>query len=119
MGSDDTDGRPIDGESLLPILLGKTKTRSSYIPFATNYKAPRAAIIKGDFKLLTNVSSAKADALYHLHDDPEESKNLIADHPEQAQSMKADLQAWIKSCRKSFEGKDYGGPYEQQGTFLK
>lgn len=119
IGSDRLGDRPIDGESLLPLLHGRKKTRKSYIPFASNIKAPRGAIIKGNFKLCTNLSSAKADALYHLHDDPAESDNLIADYPELAHSMKDDLQEWIESCRKSFDGDDYREPYEPQGTFLK
>ncbi|MHC5119743.1 MAG: sulfatase family protein, partial [Planctomycetota bacterium] len=119
IGSDYPDDRPVDGESLLSLLLGKTKTRKSYIPFASNIRLPRAAIIKGDFKLCTNVSSAEEDALYHLQDDPAESDNLIADKPKLAESMMADLQAWIESCRKSFDGNDYSEPYEKQGTFLK
>ena len=119
IGSDQPEDRPIDGESLLPLLLGKTQARTSTIPFASNIRGSKAALIKGDLKLCTNLSSDGTDALYHLHDDPAESNNLIADHPELAQSMKADLQAWMESCRKSFDGKDYSEPYEPQGTFFK
>jgi hypothetical protein len=43
----------------------------------------------------------------------------MADHSKLAESMKADLQAWIESCRRSFDGKDYKEPYEKQETFLK
>lgn len=111
--------RPIDGESLLPILSGRMNQRNTSIPFASVLKAPRAAIIIGDFKLCTNLSaSGSEDALYHLHDDPAEIKNLVAAHSQLAQSMKAQLRDWVNSCRKSFDGKDYEEPYTPQGRFL-
>ncbi|MEO1856490.1 MAG: sulfatase-like hydrolase/transferase [Rubritalea sp.] len=119
IGSEQPQDRPIDGESLVPILLGKAKERHTYIPFASTIKTSQLALIKGDYKLFTMPASAQGDELYHLHDDPAEANNLIEEHPERAQSMKADLKIWVESCRKSFEGKDYPEPYEQQGTFLK
>ena len=119
IGREPPQDRPLDGESLLPLLLGKTATRSSSIPFATNLKGPHAALIQGSFKLWTALNSANAAALYHLYDDPAEAANLIAEHPELAQSMQAELRGWLASCRRSFEGEDYDEPYEPQGSFLK
>jgi arylsulfatase A-like enzyme len=110
--------RPIDGESLLPLLRGQSAKRSSSIPFASNHQGGRAALIQGPFKLLTRLTSAQADELYHLHDDPGEAHNLIAVHPERARSMRAELRTWIESCRRSFEGQDYNQPYTPQGAFL-
>jgi len=119
IGSDLLDERPIDGESLLPLLLGKKKNRESSIPFASNIRLPRAAIIQGDFKLCTNLSeSGTEDELFHLHDDPAEENNLINAHSQLAASMKAQLREWVLSCRKSFDGEDYSEPYESQGSFL-
>ena len=113
------DTRPIDGESLLPILLGKINQRKTTIPFASIINKPHTAIIKGHFKLCTNLSASGAeDALYDLRNDPAETNNLIAAHQEVAQSMKAQLRKWISSCRKSFGGEDYSEPYQQQGAFL-
>jgi arylsulfatase A-like enzyme len=119
IGREPPQDRPLDGESLLPLLLGKTATRSSSIPFATNLKGPHAALIQGPFKLWTALNSANAAALYHLYDDPAEAANLIAEHPQLAQSMQAELRGWLASCRRSFEGEDYDEPYEPQGSFLK
>lgn len=119
IGFDYPDERPIDGESLLPMLHGKMKERKSYIPFASIIRKPRAAIIQEDFKLCTNMSeSGSEDALYHLHDDPAEKNNLIATHSKLAASMKAQLCEWVLSCRESFDGEDYREPYESQGRFL-
>jgi len=112
------DKRPLDGESILPLILGKSFKRRTFIPFASKIKGAQAALINGDYKFYTKLNSKKADALYHLHDDPSESKNLIQNYPEQVKSMRNDLFKWIESCRQSFEGKDYSEPYEKQGSFL-
>jgi arylsulfatase A-like enzyme len=112
--------RPIDGESLLRLLHGRIPGRDSYIPFASIIEAPRAAIIQGDYKLCTSFfESGSEDALYHLHDDPGENKNLLAENPRLAESMKARLREWIESCRRSFDGGDYEEPFESQGRFLQ
>jgi arylsulfatase A-like enzyme len=112
--------RPLDGESLVPLLEGKMKERTKSIPFASNLRSPRAALIRGDFKLCTDFSeTGEEDALYHLYKDPAEKDNLISKHPELAASMKQELRAWVESCRKSYNDGDYPEPYEKQGIFLK
>jgi len=112
--------RPIDGESLVTMLEGKMKERTRSIPFASNLRSPRAALIRGAFKLCTDFSkTGEEDALYHLYKDPAEKDNLITKHPELAASMKQELRAWVESCRKSYNGGDYPEPYEKQGAFLK
>ena len=112
--------RPLDGESLVPLLEGKRKERTKSIPFASNLTSPRAAIIRGDIKFCTDFSeTGEEDALYHLYKDPSERDNLIRQHPELAASMKQELRAWVESCRKSYNGGDYPEPYEKQGIFLK
>ena len=111
--------RPIDGESMLAPLRGKTDRRKTSIPFASIIQKPHMAMIKGHFKLCTDLSASGAeDALYHLGDDPAETKNLIAAHRQLAQSIKLELLKWIKLCRRSFDGKDYKGPYKRQGRFV-
>ncbi|MBT3200818.1 MAG: sulfatase-like hydrolase/transferase [Phycisphaerales bacterium] len=119
VGFDYPDDRPVDGESMLAMLRGKMNRRKTSLPFASIIRQPHAAMIKGQFKLCTNFSASGAeDALYHLRDDPAEAKNLITVHRQLAQSMKAELFKWIKSCRRSFDGKDYKEPYEPQGKFI-
>ncbi|MDP6506939.1 MAG: hypothetical protein QF886_25160, partial [Planctomycetota bacterium] len=46
--------------------------------------------------------------LYDLLDDPSESEDIAAEHPEVYKSMAATLEAWVASCRQSSAGKDYG-----------
>jgi len=120
IGFDIPSKRPIDGESLVPMLTGKMKERTKSIPFASNLRSPRAALIRGSFKLCTDFSeTGEEDALYHLYKDPAEKYNLITEQPELAASMKQELRAWVRSCWKSYNGGDYPEPYEKQGIFLK
>ena len=112
------DKRPLDGESILPLILNKNFERKTFIPFASKIKGTQAAFISGGYKLITNLKANKADALYHIQNDSKESKNLLKDYPEKVKSMKKELNKWIESCRQSFEGKDYSEPYEKQGSFL-
>jgi arylsulfatase A-like enzyme len=111
--------RPIDGESLLPILLGKAEQRSAYIPFASNIKKSQVALIRGNFKLLSQLPVGKRSELYHMQRDPAESNDLSANHPGLMQLMQADLQAWLASCRSSFDGNDYPEGFEPQGSLIK
>jgi hypothetical protein len=45
--------------------------------------------------------------LYHLADDPQESRDVLAAQPEQAKAMSAQLEAWLTSVARSLNGKDY------------
>lgn len=112
--------RPLDGQSILAVLQGQSKQRQTFIPFASDIQAPRAALIQGDFKLCTNLAgSAARDELFDIQQDPAEKQNLITNHSEMARSMKTRLRQWVNSCRRSFVGDDYPEPYQPQGRFLK
>jgi arylsulfatase A-like enzyme len=113
------DKRPLDGESLLPLLIGEKFNRQRTIPFASKIRTITTALIQGQYKLILNHKKSANDALYHIHDDPKESKNLIKKYPERVESMKAELDTWIESCHQSFQGKDYSEPYQIQGSFLE
>jgi arylsulfatase A-like enzyme len=45
--------------------------------------------------------------LYDLGDDPQESNDLVAQKPDRVDSMKAQLEAWLRSVVQSLNGKDY------------
>lgn len=45
--------------------------------------------------------------LYHLVDDPQESEDLFEKEPEWAETMKAQLEAWLTSVVQSLNGADY------------
>lgn len=46
--------------------------------------------------------------LYQLEQDPDESRNLAARHPERVEPMRQALEAWQESVLGSWEGADYG-----------
>jgi len=45
--------------------------------------------------------------LYNLTEDPEEKKDLVAQHTERVKSMKSELEEWQASVVRSLNGKDY------------
>jgi hypothetical protein len=45
--------------------------------------------------------------LYNLTDDAGERNNLLAQQSDRVESMKARLEAWLKSVARSLNGKDY------------
>lgn len=113
------DSRPLDGENIIPILLGKTNKRNKPIIFASKISSPKASIIQDDYKFCSNLDGKNKDELYHLHDDFSESKNIIKNHQERSITMKKIIYQWLESCNKSFYGNDYKDKYEVQGSFLK
>ncbi|HKJ78716.1 MAG TPA: hypothetical protein VKA10_04230, partial [Prolixibacteraceae bacterium] len=59
-----------------------------------------------EYKLISR-DKGETFELYNLLNDPGESKNIIAENPELAEEMKADLLAWVESCKQSQNGNDY------------
>ena len=103
------DGRPLDGISLLPALLGSGGPRSKPLAFETariTRGSPRLALIDGQMKLLSNLSE-ESDQLYHLENDPGERRDLIGERPDQGRRMRAYLKSWRESCQRSRGGADY------------
>jgi hypothetical protein len=45
--------------------------------------------------------------LFDLVEDPSESNDLAAQHPEIVKNMVATLSAWRESCQSSLNGNDY------------
>ncbi|MBA2224927.1 sulfatase family protein [Thermogemmata fonticola] len=125
VGSSDMAPYPLDGISLFPALEGKMKKR----PTPMGFLAPKPTVkdlaqsdfikdtwavwIDWPFKLMVNppgVYTKKGQGelvLYHLEDDPAERTNVADRYPEQVAKMRRDLEAWQRSVRDSFDGKDY------------
>lgn len=116
------DQRPLDGESILPLLTGKNDwRRGKAIPFATQLgpKYPEVAMIEGDYKYCGNwAEQTMRDELYRVKDDPGETVNLAEKEPERTRRMRKALEQWVLSCRNSYAGKDYPVPYTPQGEIL-
>jgi arylsulfatase A-like enzyme len=118
------DNRPIDGVDIMSILQEEEKERTKPIPYrflarrGPMFGAPTLALTDNHFKYLTNLSeNGEEDMLFDLDDDMEEHQNLIEEHPRQANKMRAHLEEFMDSCRKSHFGKDYPGPYQPVNEF--
>ena len=119
------DARPIDGVSLMPMIQNKMSRRARPIPFwfakagmKQMHGSPTLAIIDNNFKLLTNLSeNGREDMLFDVVKDPGETTNIIAQHPTVAAALRAQLQQWTQSCRKSHAGDDYDTPFTPVDPF--
>jgi arylsulfatase A-like enzyme len=82
---------PPEGISILPAFRNEPLPRST--PLFFEHERSRA-IREGDWKLV----SLKDEAweLYHLADDPTESRNLIASQPEKAASLRTQWEQWAQ-----------------------
>ena len=95
--------RPLDGVSLLPVLTRRQTASRQPIGFRNR---TRISWVTEQFKLISN-DEGQTFELYDLLADPGESNDLIQKMPDTAAQMKKALFAWIDSCRKSDEGRDY------------
>jgi N-acetylgalactosamine-6-sulfatase len=92
----------VDGENLLPALLGKPAVRTKPL-FWKHYVVNKSADMwaawamrEGRWKLLTDLSGDR-HALYDLESDRAESKDVSAAHPEVVARMKPRLMDWSRS----------------------
>jgi arylsulfatase A-like enzyme len=100
----------IDGRSLRPLLEGQ----SGYPDFAVsewNPVSPNLMVRTREWKLMmANKADARAtDALYHLKEDPGETRNLLAPadraaYRKPAQEMRERLVAWCEHVRAPYTG---------------
>lgn len=114
-----SDGRPVDGISLQPLIDGKMQNRDSNIAFQTpsggergmqsRLGSPDHALIGDRYKFLSYLDEGRAaeDMLFDLAVDPGERHNLVQELPDLAASMKRELEAWDDSCKRSDQGEDY------------
>jgi len=114
IGAKPSEGKEIDGDSLVPLLSGKgqfPRNRSLYWHFPVylqNYAGeedqsrdakfrtrPGTILRKGKWKLHEYFEDG-AMLLYDLEKDPGETHNLAAEKPKKLQALKADMYAWRK-----------------------
>ncbi|WNC72814.1 sulfatase-like hydrolase/transferase [Thalassotalea psychrophila] len=110
------DERPIDGESILSLLVGdkanlvgsspvqQVSKRSKAIPF---YAKGKLSLLDGDFKLVTSVNNIDKSELYNLATDRREINEISAKHPQQVSIMTQYLKDFIASVKASHRGEDY------------
>lgn len=97
------DDRPIDGVSIWGALNGIEKERASPIGFI---RKPQISWVTNQYKLIS-LGKEENYELYNLLNDKSEKENIIEEHPEVAEKLKADLLEWLSSVDNSKEGKDY------------
>ena len=88
---------PLDGESLLPVIRGEKKARTSTILEDEEQRA----YLEGKWKYIRDYYVHK-EALYNIESDPCEVVNLIDREKEIAQRMRASLDNWV---RKNLKGR--------------
>jgi arylsulfatase A-like enzyme len=96
--------QPLDGESLVPLLLGKSPTlkRDAIFQHFPGYlgsgpglwrTTPVSLIHAGDWKLMEYLEDGHLE-LYNLKDDLGETKNLATANPDKAKELHERLMAW-------------------------
>jgi arylsulfatase A-like enzyme len=98
------DERPLDGESILPLIKNQPFERQRPIGFkSTNMTAWNDQ----RYKLYTDDWGEKVQ-LYDLIEDPGEQTDISSQKPDQVKLMKSAYGGWEASVKGSFEGKEYG-----------
>lgn len=94
-------GQPVDGESFVPLLKGRTGLQSRsifwhYPLYLTGRASPASAIRKGDWKLIEFFEDGRTE-LYNLSTDIGESENLAGTVPGKARELHQELIAWRRA----------------------
>jgi arylsulfatase A-like enzyme len=96
--------QPQDGMSLVGLLKKELSKRATPIGFRNS---GRGAMVDNTFKLYSRNITEGAFELYHLEDDPKESREVSAKYPEDAARLKKTYLAWNEAVEASVAGKDY------------
>ena len=91
-GALDTSESDIDGVDLLPFLKGKSGVPHEELFWRSG---PKHALRMGDWKLVNERTGGQV--LFNLKDDPQETTDLSAQHPNIFREMKARYNAWSRS----------------------
>lgn len=94
----------LDGENILPILLGEKPNRKHAIGFQSpmrgvKYDADNTKLqyaLSGDRYKLYSENNGKTWQLFDLINDPSETQNIANHHPAIVKQMKLKLRAWIE-----------------------
>ncbi|HCO95726.1 MAG TPA: hypothetical protein DIU00_17560 [Phycisphaerales bacterium] len=95
-------GKPLDGESIMPLIRRKGPLRRQAIYFHyPNYAFHRGnrlggAIRQGDYKLIEYYDDGSVE-LYNLAKDIGEHQDLSRQLPQKAHSMKEKLDQWLRT----------------------
>ena len=106
------DNRPIDGTSLLPLLLKQSEelvtekqfSRAKPIPFRTKKVF---AMIDGNYKLVLK-RKTKQLQLFDIEKDPKELTDIAKNNPEIVNRLYQEFLGFNQSAKQSQRGRDYG-----------
>jgi arylsulfatase A-like enzyme len=89
----------IDGESIVPLLNGKSRARAPiywhYPHYGNQGGVPGGVVRDGDWKLIRFYETDDVE-LYNLTEDLSEARNVAATEPERAEKMQGMLHNWLK-----------------------
>ncbi|MCA9099567.1 MAG: sulfatase-like hydrolase/transferase [Planctomycetales bacterium] len=108
----ETETRPFDGMTLLPLVRGERNERPRPIAFESQ---DQLALIDNRYKVFS-ADAGKTFELYDLIADPEERYNLAPQLPQIVNPMTDVLEKWRNSCSDSAVGKDYDAPTDHATT---
>lgn len=110
------DNRPLDGESLIPVLRGQPHQRQQ--PIAFHY-AKKRSLVDDQYKLISTDNGSTWE-LYDLINDPSETKDLAADQADRVVEMQTRWQQWFDQTEASRTGADYRtGVTEAHGVTIR
>lgn len=98
-----------DGVSLVPALKGGTMPERALLWHYPHYSNqggdPTSILRRGDMKLIHYWEDG-SDELYHLKDDPYETKDIASEHPEIVRTMRAELDRMLAETGAKIPEKD-------------
>jgi len=106
----------LDGIDVMPLLRGTKAERGEPIAFQAPVKSSHDVLAVPGSKQMTlcddrykliSVDGGSRWMLFDLIDDPGESRDIAAEHPQRVQSMRTTLEKWIESCARSARGEGY------------
>ena len=103
LGINYPDERPVDGISMRQALTGTKSQRETPIGFICR---PHISWVNHQYKLISHDMGEHYE-LYDLLNDKSEKNNIIEEHPDMADKMKAELSDWLLSVENSKNGNDY------------
>lgn len=99
-GASTSGGKPLDGMNVWETIAeGRPSPRTEFV---YNVEPFRAAIREGDWKLIWRTLIPTSVDLYNLADDPSETRNLAAAHPDKVAAMQARIEALGRDAAKPF-----------------
>ncbi len=93
-GAKPEDTWKVDGRDLLPVWEGKEKASERTLFWEWRTEGSRQlAAMRGDLKLV--ITGNNAPEIFDVVNDPAERRSIIAQHPELAQQLRKELNAWL------------------------